>query len=142
MAFSHEDILREQYQRIANAQAELNAELEAGRVAEDAFRVNNAADQILVLDQQRAALDVRANHFIASQQPQAPAGADALSRRDVDLARRYGLSANDIGVAKGWTSDPNLSDEEKVKTYVQQRQRYQQARRDGSYRDDPGRVTR
>jgi hypothetical protein len=86
-------------------------------------------------------------HKMASEHAQsmnAPtlAGGDELSHRDTQLARHYGLSAKEIGIAKNWTSDPNITDEDKVREYVSQRQRYRAARADGSYRDDQGRVTR
>jgi hypothetical protein len=71
-----------------------------------------------------------------------PAGSEELSRRDVDLARRYGLTANELGVAKGWTANPDVCDEDRVREYVQNRQRYQRMRQTGEYRDDNGRVTR
>lgn len=74
---------------------------------------------------------------------QAPmAGTEDLPRRDVELARHYGLSAHEISIAKGWTTDPNLTDEAKVRAYCENRKRYRQGRADGTYRDDQGRVTR
>jgi hypothetical protein len=80
-------------------------------------------------------------HARSLQAPPVPGG-DDLSRRDQDLARHYGLSGNELAVAKGWTSDQTITDEDRVRQYVQNRQRYRQARADGSYRDDNGRVTR
>jgi hypothetical protein len=136
VAFTYEQILQDKYERHQAEVAEANAELERARLQEDDYSTRAAADRLNQLNLERRSMDEIANNYVASQQPQAPAGADGLSRRDVDLARRFGLSANEIGIAKGWTSDANLTDEAKVKEYVQQRQRYQQARRDGSYRDD------
>ena len=71
-----------------------------------------------------------------------PAGSEDLPREDADLARRYGLTGSELSIAKGWTADPNIPPEAKVREYLSQRQRYRQARADGSYRDDQGRVTR
>jgi hypothetical protein len=142
MAYKHEDVIKAQYEQVAHELAQAHAEYEAGRIAENEYDTMSAANRIIEADQKRMALDRVVNTYTASQQPQAPAGADALSRRDVDLAKRYGLSPSDIRVAKGWTNDPNLSDEAKVKTYVENRQRLRQARADGSYRDDQGRISR
>jgi hypothetical protein len=143
MAFDYRDIMKHQWDRLEAERAAANADLEAARVNEDSYGVNSAADRILDLDGKRDKLLQRANDYVARQQPPAPSfGSDDISAKDTDLARRYGLSAKEIGVAKGWTSDPNMSDEARVKGYVEQRQRYRQMRQTGEYRDDQGRVTR
>jgi hypothetical protein len=144
MAYSYDDILRSQAQRLEALRAEKLAELEAARVNEDAERVTYAADAILELDGQYERLAKRANAYVAQQQPQPAqlAGADELSRRDVELATKYGLTSAEIGVAKGWTSDPKMSDEARVQGYVTQRQRYRVMRQTGEYRDDQGTVKR
>jgi len=73
---------------------------------------------------------------------------DEMSRSDVALARKYGLTSQTLAVAKNWTSnairsrDGDLPDEAKVRTYIENTNRYRQARRDGSYRDDNGTVRR
>jgi hypothetical protein len=85
--------------------------------------------------------EMAVEHAQSMNAPPVPGG-DDLSRKDADLARRYGLTANELGVAKGWTSDQTITDEDKVRTYLHQRQRYRQARADGSYRDDQGQVRR
>ena len=80
-------------------------------------------------------------HANSMQAPAVPGG-DELSRRDTDLARHYGLTGQEIAIAKGWTSDPNINDEDRVREYVSQRQRYRHARATGQYRDDQGTVRR
>jgi hypothetical protein len=70
------------------------------------------------------------------------AGADDMSRRDIGLCQKFGISPNELGVAKNWTSDPKMSDEAKISTYLENRARLQHARATGAYRDDQGRVTR
>jgi hypothetical protein len=76
------------------------------------------------------ALDKRAQGFVQSQQ-QAPRG------------NKYGLSQDEPEVARSLAKgDDRLSDDQRLQTYATNKQRYRQARADGSYRDDQGRVTR
>jgi hypothetical protein len=82
------------------------------------------------------------------------AGLEATAREFHGLANRaaspqgaapvdkYGLTESERAIAKNWTSDPNISTEDRLRTYSQQKARYQQARASGEYRDDQGRVTR
>jgi hypothetical protein len=92
MAYSYQQILEAQYARIADDHAQAAAELESGRVSEDAYRVTSAADRILELDQQRAALDARAHGFITSQQVQQQGNQFGLSRDEQDIAKVSGIS--------------------------------------------------
>jgi hypothetical protein len=69
-------------------------------------------------------------------------GDSELSHRDSQLARHYNLSPGELSIAKAWTSDPAINDEDRVREYVQNRRRYQRMRATGQYRDDQGRVTR
>jgi hypothetical protein len=142
MAFSYNDILQSEAERIDQEASAAVAELEAGRLAEDISRVQWAFREILKLDAERNALVTRATNYARPPQAAPLAGAEDMSHRDLALARQFGLSAHELGAAKNWTSDPNLSDEARVKTYVENRQRYRQARSDGSYRDDQGTVRR
>jgi hypothetical protein len=129
MPFNYTDIMQSQWERLEAEQAAEAAELEAGRIAEDGFRVENAARRILELDAQRSALAQRANQY-ASQLQGRPQG------------NSYGLSDREVEVAKNWTSDPAISTDDRLRTYAEQKQRYQRARMSGEYRDDQGRVTR
>jgi hypothetical protein len=142
MAFTYEDTLKDQWQILEAERAEALAEYERARTSEDALGVREAGRAILRIDNEKAALAQVANRLVARQQPPPPVGADDLSRRDVDLASRYGLSAQEVAIAKGWTSSPSLSDEDRVKTYIEQRQKYRQQRASGEYRDDQGVVRR
>jgi hypothetical protein len=141
MPIEYRDILMDGYQEIDAEQAQLVAELEAARMNDDSEGVRAARRRILELDGQRDNLTRRANLFVAAQNaPQAAPGfGDDVRRDHVELARQYGLNASEIGVAVNWTQDPHMSDEVKVKRYVENRHRLRQARADGSYRDDQGR---
>ena len=87
MAYSYEQILQSQYQRIAEEQAASVAELEAGRLSEDAYRTTSAADRILELDKSREALDRRANEYVRSQQAQPQGNPHNLSQDEMDIAK-------------------------------------------------------
>jgi hypothetical protein len=121
MAYNYQDILLSQQDRINNEQAQALAELEAGRLDEDSFRVAQASDRILQLDLQRNALAARANSFVAGQQQ--PQGHPS------------GLSGERLEVAKSWTSDPNLSEDQKIKIYMDRQKEYARKRATGEYKD-------
>jgi hypothetical protein len=130
MAYTYEQILKAQYERIADTHAHLSAELEAARVSEDAYKVTEAADAILALDQQRTALDARAQSFVASQQQHA-------------RGNRYGLNQDEIAIANGISGgDANLSNDQRQQIYSHNKQRLQYLRSTGQYRDDQGTVRR
>jgi hypothetical protein len=139
MPFDHDQVIQAQFQQLAAARAKALGDYEAARLNDDSDGTMDAADRILAADERLRALDRVAQNLVR----QAPLdGADDMSRGDVALARQFGLSGRDLSIAKNWTTDPNLTDAQKVQTYLENRQRYQQARADGSYRDDQGRVTR
>ena len=141
MPFDHDQVIQAQFQQLAAARAKALGDYESARLNEDADGTMNAADAILAADERLRALDRVAQNLV--QERHAPLdGADDMSRGDVALARQFGLSGRDLSIAKNWTTDPNLTDAQKVQTYLENRQRYQQARADGSYRDDQGRVMR
>jgi len=71
-------------------------------------------------------------------------GADGneIPRRDAELCRAFGVSPNELSIAKNWTADSKMSDADKVRGYVENRARYQHMRATGQYRDDQGVVKR
>jgi hypothetical protein len=140
VAFTYQQIIEAEWQDLQAEHAAANAELEYARVAEDPHAVKAATNRLYDIDNRTRSLSERVQQM--QRQPQAMPGAEGMSSRDVALAKHYGLSAGDLSIAKNWTNDSNLTDEAKVRTYVENRQRYRQARADGSYRDDQGTVTR
>ncbi len=130
MAYSYEDILRAQYQRIADEHAQQTAELEAGRVGEAAYRVTAAADRILELDKSREALDRRAQQFVASQQAQPQASPWGLSESEISIA--HGIAGN----------DRSLSNDDREKIFAEQKHKLRNMRATGQYRDDQGSIRR
>ena len=127
MAYSYEDILKSQYEAKAADRAQALADLEAARIKEDAFDTMNAADRILEIDKSVGALDRIAHQYVQQSQAQ-PRG------------NKWNLSTEEIEVAKGSHSGGTV--EERIEEYARNKQRYRQARADGSYRDDQGSVRR
>jgi uncharacterized coiled-coil protein SlyX len=122
-------------------QVALQQELAAYRQAElagDVDEMARAAQQMAGLRASMRELNNMASEAVAMRQPPPMPGSEDLPRRDADLCRKYGVSPNELGVAKNWTSNPSLSDEDKVRGYVENRQRYQHMRATGAYRDDQG----
>lgn len=142
MAYSHQDVVRAQAEALAAQRARALNEYEACRLVEDNEGTMAAADAIVEIDSRTASLSRIANNLVAPQRQAPLQGEDEMSRSDAALARHYGLTGTQLAVAKGWTSDSKLTDEAKVRTYLENANRYRQARRDGSYRDDNGRVSR
>ncbi|MGJ4928609.1 hypothetical protein ACQR1I_14210 [Bradyrhizobium sp. HKCCYLS2038] len=130
MSYSYEAIMTAQFQRIQEEKAQQAAELEAGRMAEDPDRVNYAANRILELDAQEAALGQRANTYYSQSQ--------ASARQQ----NPHGLSDEEVKIAENFSQNPSLSREQKLEMYARQKSRYQHMRRTGEYRDDQGTVRR
>jgi hypothetical protein len=84
--------------------------------------------------QNLAALRVQRSEYVAMSNQH------AASLRPAPGSNRYGLSAEEVEVAKA--SHSAGTPEERIEEYARNKQRYQQARRDGSYRDDQGTVRR
>jgi hypothetical protein len=140
--FDYSDIIRHQAQRIQGQRAQAVAELEAARVREDVYALDEASDQILKLDGDLERLGRIANQHVAQNQPQTMPGFENHQRGDAELAAQYRLSPQRYDAATNWTADENVSKKERIEQYLRNEQRYRQMRADGSYRDDQGRVGR
>jgi hypothetical protein len=130
VVFTHLQIIEDKYLRHAAEVAEANAEYERARLLDDAYQVQTATDRLTELKQQRMAMDALVYEQQAQQQRAQP-------------QNRYGLNADEVAVANGiGYGDSKLTNDDRQRIYSEQKGRYQQARRDGSYRDDQGRVSR
>jgi hypothetical protein len=130
MAFKHDDVITAQFNKLTAERARAAGEYEEARLSEDSDSVMYAADKIVEIDARIGALNRIADNFVAGQQRQ-------------QQANRYGLSADEVTIARGIGSgDAKLSNDDRERIYAEQKGRYQQARRDGSYRDDQGSVRR
>jgi len=105
------------------------AEYQQAALAEDVDGMAAAAQQMAALRASMRELNSMASEYVATQRQATP-------------SNRYGLSEDEVAIARNWTSDNRMSEDEKLRTYAEQRQRYRQARADGSYRDDQGTVRR
>jgi hypothetical protein len=124
------------------ALTEENANYQRAAAVGDLDEMSRAAAAMAGLRASRRELDLMAHEAMTPSAPPPLAGGDELSRRDVDLARKYGLSAPELGIARNWTADADMSDEAKVQQYVSNRHRYRHAVATGEYRSDQGKVTR
>jgi hypothetical protein len=132
VAYSYESILTAQFQTIDAEQAQAAADLESARHAEDPDRVNMAANQILQLDMQRAALAQRAQGYSAGQQSAQPRSRFGLSPEESEIARMLPNQHKD------YPKEPFLSDDQKEEIYARQRAKLRAMRANGSYRDQTG----
>lgn len=75
---------------------------------------------------------------------------DARVMRSVQPQNRYGLSADEVQIAKDMASNdrelsamlPDAALERRMQIYAEQKAKYQQMRQTGEYRDDQGTVRR
>jgi hypothetical protein len=142
VAYSYSQILAAQWEVAQAENASANAALEDARLREDPHDVQAAVDRLIANNNVVQQLNQAA---VALQQPQqqAPAGfGDDVREDHVELAQRYGLSPQQIGIAVNWTTDPNMSDEVKVKRYCENVNKLSRMRATGQYRDDQGTVKR
>ncbi|WP_316227203.1 hypothetical protein [Bradyrhizobium sp. SZCCHNR1047] len=128
MAWTYESILATQGQRLEAERAQALAELEAARIYEDVSLMNTASDALLRVDRDYAQLSRYANNMAAQQQM--PRNQFGLNDDEVAIARTLGETRQD------------LTDEQREQIYAQNKARYHQMRRDGTYRDDQGTVRR
>jgi hypothetical protein len=142
MAFTYESILTDTEERLLARRSQQVLELEAARHREDTDATRYAADAILAIDNDLDRLNRTAQSYINSMQPQTYGFGDDIPRKHIELAQRHGVSPDRIGVALNWTTDPNMSDEDKVRTYMENTRRLAHDRATGRYRDDQGSVKR
>jgi len=135
MAWNYADILTHQEERLMAERQEALGMLEAARVSEDLATVNAASDAILRVDRDYQQLQRYATNYAAQaqqQQQQAQRNPHGFNATEIEVA----LSLPDRRDA------PRLSREQKLNLYAQNKARYWEARRNGSYRDDQGTVRR
>jgi hypothetical protein len=133
LPFEYRDILLSQEQRIQAKRAQAVAELESGRVSEDAYLVNEAADTILRCDADMARLHQIANEYVSRQQ-------------HAQLTNRFHLSETEREVAEAALPNrpdmPKLSADDKHRIYSENRARLNRMRQTREYDDTQGRVFR
>ena len=130
MPYTHEDVIRAQYDRLTSERARAAGDYEAARIDEDSHGVMNAADRIVEIDARIGALGRIADNYVAGQQRAQP-------------TNKYGLSRDEVAIARGnGSGDPRLTNDDRDRIYAEQKSRYQRMRQSGEYRDDQGLVRR
>jgi hypothetical protein len=110
---------------------------------EDPHDVQLAVDRLVANGDAVQQLNQAWNRMQQQARPQSAYGFDNdTPRKHVELAQRHGISPDRIGVALNWTTDPNMSDDEKARIYMENQRRYNHMRQTGEYRDDQGSVKR
>jgi hypothetical protein len=92
MPFSYEDVIVSQAQNLDSERAQMIAELEAGRLSDDAYRTTEAAKRICQIDVERQQLNSYANQIIHQQQQQPRGSQFGLSRDEQEIAAISGIS--------------------------------------------------
>ncbi|WP_316234235.1 hypothetical protein [Bradyrhizobium sp. SZCCHNR1098] len=132
MTIDNKTLLADTMRGYQYAREEAYSELRRAQIDDDRTAAAEAVFKINDLDVKMQNLDrlyAQAEHRPEPQQ-RAPSNKFGLSPEEEEIARSIG------GSIKGMT------DEQRLERYAQQKQRYQQARASGEYRDDQGRVTR
>jgi hypothetical protein len=142
VAYTYEQIIRAQYEVAEAEHASANAALEDARLREDPHDVQAAVDRIIANNNVVQQLNQAAMTMQRQQQPSAYGFDSDTPRKHVELAQRHGVSPDRIGIALNWTTDQGMSDDEKVRTYMENVRRLAHERATGQYRDDQGTVKR
>ncbi|AWM07628.1 hypothetical protein [Bradyrhizobium symbiodeficiens] len=102
---------------------EANVAYQQAAMCNDIEGMAAAAQQWAGLRASARELDIMAREASAAQQPRADAS-------------KYGLTPDEVAIARGMSSgDRNLSNDERERTYAEQKHRYQTMRANGTYRD-------
>jgi hypothetical protein len=136
MAFSYDDLLIRQGQRLQGERAAAVAELESGRVNEDVSVCDYAADKILKIDQDYARLEQLAQQHIVRQQMQQPSNQFGLSQDEIEVAH------NSFGPIKRNGHYVDLSKDEKERLYAEQKHKHRYMVATGQYSVNQGSVRR
>jgi hypothetical protein len=119
----------------ASAYQQTLAEYQAAMASGDRDTQDSALQTMAALRATKREIDSMAREALNAPTANFP-GAENMSKRDVDLCRHYRLSPSDLETAKSWTSDPRVSDVERVETYLRNQQRYRAERASGRYVDE------
>jgi hypothetical protein len=125
--------LKTVYQRgVQNLSAAYQAKISDYHYAQS----NGDVDGMASAAMEMAGLEATAREFnnLANRAANPQQGAGAVDR--------WGLNADEREVAKNWTNDPDVSEDQKFRTYAEQKQKYQYQRQAGIYRDDQGRISK
>jgi hypothetical protein len=131
-----EDVIAEYERQVAingSAYQQSLAEYQAAVATGDRDAMDSSLQTMAALRATKREIDAMAREAL---NPPTLSGQENMSKRDVDLCRHYRLSPSDLETAKSWTSDPRVSDVERVETYLRNQQRYRAERASGRYVDE------
>jgi hypothetical protein len=139
MAYTYDAIMQSQWERVQEESQGVAGLLEAARVAENSEEVHRYARRLLELDAEAAALGQRAQQYVANQQNAQEYSAQnkyGLSPQEAEIAR------NSFGPIKKNGRMVDMSDDDKLRSYAFNKQKYRNMIADGSYSNHQGLVTR
>jgi hypothetical protein len=119
--------------------AEQQLEVQKAAMRGDAEGLARARQEIAALRVQAREFDEHAREDIRAMNAPS-AGMDDMSRGDVALCKQYNMQPKEFEIAKSWTSDPRVSNKERVETYLKNKERYRQMKASGEYDDTQGKV--
>jgi hypothetical protein len=131
-----QDVIAEYERQVAingSAYQQSLAEYQAAVATGDRDAMDSSLQTMAALRATKREIDAMAREAL---NPPTLSGQENMSKRDVDLCRHYRLSPSDLETAKSWTSDPRVSDVERVETYLRNQQRYRAERASGRYVDE------
>ena len=126
MAYRHDDVIKAKSEQLQADYAEANAQYESARVSEDGHGVMAASDRMLEIEHKMNSLGRIAQTYVASQQQ--------------PVQRPFGLSDQELEIARN--SHSNGTPDERVAEYAKNKNKLQNMRASGQYRDDQGSVRR
>jgi hypothetical protein len=121
MVWSHQDILMAKYNELQTERAEITAEYERARLNEDGEGLGLALDRYAQNDSAMRTLnDAAVQMQRAQQNPQIDASfaGTSLKRNEIEIARKAGLSAQQMEAAMSMTADPSWNPEDKARAYL------------------------
>jgi hypothetical protein len=132
-----EEILRARYKDLQLEQAAIAADYQRAKLEEDgealaAVIERHDANYMRFQSLNNAALQMQRGQ--AQQIDASFAGSD-LKPSQIDLARKYGLTADQMGAAIAATSDPRIGDAERAMSYRQNLDKMRAMRASGQYTD-------
>jgi hypothetical protein len=120
MPWGYDEIIQSEVDDLQAENAQANAQVEAARAAQDYGALRQALDRVYSVDMKFASLRAR----VANMQQQSAPRVDSsfvgtdLTRDEIAVAQRYGLSGPQMEAALAMTGDQSWSAEHKAEAYV------------------------
>jgi hypothetical protein len=134
MAYSYDEVIRSQVETWQAEYAAANAEMERCRTIEEPGAMHEAITRMYRAEQNLITLNSKIHGMQRAAQAQYSSGAnfEGMKRHQVELARKFGLNADEAAIALASTSDPNVDDHTRMRDYYEGRQRRNEWRAAGN----------